>query len=74
MAIELYTDRDYFFHTPRLTQSLVEEEITIDAPPQSQEQEELPFLLTLGSMITMLSTSVMMVTQLFMELQVEQKH
>lgn len=59
MAIELYTDRDYFFHTPRLTQSLVEEEITIDAPPQSQEQEELPFLLTLGSMITMLSTSVM---------------
>lgn len=59
MAIELYTDRDYFFHTPRLTQSVVEEEITIDAPPQSQEQEELPFLLTLGSMITMLSSSIM---------------
>ncbi|MBQ3510914.1 MAG: type VII secretion protein EssC [Bacilli bacterium] len=59
MAIELYTDKDYFFHTPRLKQSLVEEEVNIDAPPEKQEQEEMPFLLTLGSMITMLSSSVM---------------
>ena len=59
MAIELYTEHDYFFHTPRLKQSLVEEEITIDPPPQPQIKEEMPFLLTLGSMITMLSSSIM---------------
>ena len=59
MALELYTDKDYFFHTPRLKQSLVEEEISIDAPPQKQEQEDMPFLLTMGSMITMLSSSIM---------------
>ncbi len=59
MALELYTDKDYFFHTPRLKQSLIEEEITIDAPPQAPDVEELPFLLTIGSMITMLSSSIM---------------
>lgn len=59
LAIELYTEHDYFFHTPRLKESVVEEEITIDPPPQSQIEEELPFLLTIGSMITMLSSSIM---------------
>ncbi len=59
MAIELYNEHDYFFHTPRLTQSLVNEDVTIDGPPSSNEQEELPFLLTIGSSITMLSTSAL---------------
>ena len=59
MAIELYTDKDYFFHTPRLKQSLISEDITIDSPPQSLEEEQMPVLLTLGSMVTMLSSSVM---------------
>lgn len=59
MAIELYNEHDYFFHTPRLKQSLKLETITIDGPPTNQEQEDMPFLLTIGSMITMLSTSVM---------------
>ena len=59
MAIELYTDKDYFFHTPRLKQSVINEEITIDAPPQSMQEESMPVLLTIGSMVTMLSSSVM---------------
>ena len=59
MAIELYNEHDYFFHTPRLTQSLVNEQVTIDAPPGNVEQEELPFILTLGSSITLLSTSAL---------------
>lgn len=59
MAIELYNEHDYFFHTPRLTQSLVKEEVTIDAPPNNSEQEELPFILTIGSSITLLSTSAL---------------
>ena len=59
MAVELYSENDYFFHTPRLTQTVVEEEVEIDPPPQSQVQEDIPFLLTIGSMITMLSSSIM---------------
>ena len=59
LSIELYTEHDYFFHTPRLKQSVVEAEIKIDSPPQSQLEEEMPFLLTVGPMITMLSSSVM---------------
>ena len=59
MAVELYTDKDYFFHTPRLKQSLIEEEIVIDQPPQPQEEENMPVLLTLGSMVTMLSSAAM---------------
>ena len=38
---------------------VVEEEVEIDPPPQSQVQEDIPFLLTIGSMITMLSSSIM---------------
>ena len=59
MALELYSDKDYFFHTPRLKQSIIEEEIYIDAPPQTFEEETMPVLLTLGSMVTMLSSAVM---------------
>jgi len=59
MAIELYNENDYFFHTPRLFQSIKEEKVIIDAPPENQLQEDMPFLLTIGSTITMLSTSVM---------------
>lgn len=59
IAIDLYNEHDYFFHTPRLKQSLIKENIKIDPPPKSELQEELPFLLTLGSTITMLSTSMM---------------
>ena len=59
MALELYTDKDYFFHTPRLKQSVIQEEIMIDPPPQAYEEENMPVLLTLGSMVTMLSSAVM---------------
>ncbi len=57
-SIELYNEHDYFFHTPRLKQSVQLEQINIDGPPNSQMTEEMPFLLTMGSTLTMLSTSV----------------
>ena len=57
LSRELYTEEDYFFHTPRLKQSIKDETITIDAPPTADEKEELPFLLTIGSSITMLSST-----------------
>ena len=57
LSRELYTEEDYFFHTPRLKQSIKEEEIQIDNPPPTGELEELPFLLTIGTSITMLSST-----------------
>ena len=48
---------DYFFHTPTLRPVLEKEEVKIDAPPESQIHEELPFLLTIGSSLTMASSS-----------------
>ena len=59
MALELYSNKDYFFHTPRLKQSLVKAEVNIDAPPQCAEEESMPVLLTMGSMVTMLSSAAM---------------
>ena len=57
----LYTEDNYFFHTPRLRTILEEEEITIDPPPENQESNnDLPFLLSLGSSLTMMASSLMM--------------
>lgn len=54
----LYTDNDYFSHVPRI-RSVVEEEIVkVDAPPAKQDKDnEMPFLLSIGSSFTMLGMS-----------------
>jgi type VII secretion protein EssC, C-terminal domain len=59
-SVELYNEDDYFFHIPRIKEIVEEEKITIDAPPASQIQEDLPFLLTVGSSITMMASTLMM--------------
>lgn len=59
-SVELYSEDDYFYHIPRIKEIVEEEEVEIDPPPGSQEQEETPFLLTLGSSITMAASSLMM--------------
>ena len=58
-SVDLYNDSDYFYHTPRLKNVLTVNKIKIDSPPGSQEQEELPLILTLGSSLTMGATSLM---------------
>ena len=60
-SIELYTDENYFFHTPRLRTVLEEETIKIDAPPENQEDtNDLPFLLSIGTSLTLVASSLMM--------------
>ena len=56
MTKELYEDKDYFFHTPRLKQSLVNEEVTIDPPPPADETEDLPLILQIGTSLTMVTS------------------
>ena len=58
--VDLYNEDDYFYHTPRLVPTINEEEIIIDAPPEGNKQEELPFILTLGTGITMLASTGIM--------------
>ena len=57
--IVLYNDNQAFFHTPRMKDSIVEKEITIERPPQPNVSEELPAILSIGT------TAVMGVSSLF---------
>lgn len=57
--IELYKQDEYFSPKFRVNNRLVEEVVEIDAPPASEIKEELPFLLQMGTSITMLSSSFM---------------
>ena len=52
--IELYSEDDYFYHMPRVVPVINPEEIIIDPPPGGEIREELPFLLTLGTSLTLL--------------------
>lgn len=58
--VELYKEKDYFYHTPRLKEEIIEEEILIDAPPAPQVKDDAPLILTIGSTITMAASSLMM--------------
>ena len=62
--INLYEEDDYFYHTPRLVPTIVEEEIDIDAPPGGENSEELPFILTVGTSFTMFASSGVMIYNL----------
>ena len=50
-------EEDYFFHKPRLRTVIEEKEIVIEAPPASYLKEDIPFLLSMGSSLTMIAFS-----------------
>lgn len=54
----------YFFHKPRLVQTLDEKVVNIDPPPESQIKEELPWILTFGTSFTMLAFSAVSILNL----------
>lgn len=57
--LELYKEEDYFYQSPRLRSSIEKKEIKIDAPPAKQEAAKMPWIFTVGPMITMACTSIM---------------
>ena len=59
--VDLYDEDDYFYHIPRLVPIIDVEQIDIDAPPGGGEQEELPFILTIGTSFTMFASSGIMI-------------
>ena len=63
--VDLYDEDDYFYHMPRLVPTIEPVEFEIDSPPAGDTTEELPFLLTIGSSITMAASTIMMGFSLF---------
>ena len=57
-SLELYDKNDFFFHNPRLLQTIETQEVIIDEPPENQEIKELPFIFTIGSSLTMVASSI----------------
>ena len=52
-GIEFFKEEDYFYRAPRFKTSIEPVNITIDAPPEEQEAEKTPLLITVGPMLTM---------------------
>ena len=53
----VFNEEDYFFHKPRLRTIVEEKEIIIEAPPNSYIKEDVPFILSIGSSLTMIAFS-----------------
>ena len=51
--VELYDEEEYFSRAPRIVNIIEREKVKIDAPPQAQDKEEMPLILTLGSSMSM---------------------
>mgnify|MGYP002644801950 CR=1 FL=1 len=58
--VELYDKDDYFVHYPAIRETVVDKEVAIDAPPSKDNESNLPFILTMGSTIVMMSSSFIM--------------
>ncbi len=52
-VLSIYDKKDYFYRSPRFRNVINEVSVVIDAPPNSSIREEMPFLLQMGSMLTM---------------------
>lgn len=57
---DLYSLDEYFYHTPRIREKITEKVIVIDAPPSDEKKENIPFILTIGSSVVMMSSTFMM--------------
>lgn len=55
-----YNDNDYFHKTPRFVSEIKEKEIKIDVPPQKEPANDMPVILTIGPMLTMSMSSMVM--------------
>ena len=57
--LEVYEENDYFFRSPRFRTIIEKEEMVIDPPPGKEKQEEMPFIYTMGPMMTMGMSSIL---------------
>ncbi len=55
-----YKEDSYFHKTPRFISEVEEKEIKIDAPPSKEPEPDMPVILTIGPMLTMSMSSMVM--------------
>ncbi len=60
LEFPIYNENDYFYKKPRIVPILETLNLKIDAPPAKMDDKDNPFLLTIGPMITMSMTSLVM--------------
>ncbi len=60
LDMKWYKDDDYFHKTPRFVSEIKEKEIKIDVPPAKEPENEMPVILTVGPMLTMSMSSMVM--------------
>ena len=58
-GIEFYKEDDYFYRAPRFKTGIEETVISIDPPPEAQEEDKTPMIYTIGPMLTMAMMSMM---------------
>ena len=58
--VELYKKENYFVHYPIIREKVVNEEFTVEAPPNEEKDNSMPFILTMGTSLIMMSSSFMM--------------
>ena len=58
LEFPLYDENEYFYKIPRFVRQIKKVEMQIDAPPNKQEDQTMPIILTVGPMLTMSLTSV----------------
>lgn len=51
--VELYSPKDYFYRSPRISSKITKEEIIIDNPPSKRDNDRMPVMLTVGSTLCM---------------------
>ena len=65
-ASVLYADNQVFFHTPRLKETIINQEINIQLPPNKNSEQKIPVILQLGgSMMMGISSSITGVIAVF---------
>lgn len=57
---QIYSADDYFHKKPRFMYKIEEKIIGVDAPPNSQHNQKMPLIMTVGPMMTMSITSAVM--------------
>ena len=65
---ELYDKDSYYSKSPRIRRVIETKEIKLSPPPHDNNNEELPFILTVGPMLTMGMMSFVTMTQVFMRM------
>lgn len=59
-AAEFYKEEDYFFRSPRFKSRIEPVEIVVEDPPAKEKPNEMPMIYTIGPMLTMAMSSVIM--------------